>query len=411
MKPTVERYRPIVGDEIVDEIYEIAHPLRNKHIVHLNSTYQGGGVAEILQTLVALMNDVGIRTGWRILHGTPDFFEITKKFHNALQGNDINLTDKKKKIYEETNERFSSFTHLDHDLVFVHDPQPLPLIKFYAKKQPWVWRLHIDISKLNNGGLDLLNYLKSFILRYDAMIVSMEKYKKDMPIRQEVIPPSIDPLSSKNEKLSSQTIDRYLNKFGVDRDKPFITQVSRFDKFKDPEGVLRCYQKVKEKVDCRLVMIGNMASDDPEGESIYRRMITQYGDDPDVIFITATNNVLVNALQTEAACVIQKSLKEGFALTVSEALWKKTPVVASNVGGIPAQIIDGVNGYLVNPKDINMCADRIVKIMQNEKMAAEMGEKGHEIVKKNFLITRHLKDYLLLFGQLLQTKQCDNTPQ
>jgi trehalose synthase len=404
MKPSVESYRKIVGDETIDKIYESAHILREKHIVHINSTYQGGGVAEILHTLVALMNDCGISTGWRILHGTPEFFEITKKFHNALQGSEINLTDRKKRIYEEVNEKFSSFSHFDHDLVFVHDPQPLPLIKFYDKKQPWIWRLHIDISTLNNGGRHLFNYLKSFLLRYDAMIVSMDQYKKDMPLRQEVIQPSIDPLSAKNEKLSQQTIERYLKKFGIDQDKPIITQVSRFDRFKDPEGVLRCYQKIRKEVDCRLVMIGNMASDDPEGEDIYRKMITEYGQDPDIHFITATNNVLVNALQTESSCVIQKSLREGFALTVSEALWKKTPVVASSVGGIPAQIIDGVNGYLVNPKDINTCADRVVRILKDEKMAAQMGEKGHEIVREKFLITRHLKDYLNLFCEFFQCK-------
>jgi trehalose synthase len=400
MRVHLEAYREIVGDNIIDSVYEAAYPIKDRHIVHVNSTYQGGGVAELLNTLVLLMNDIGVDTGWRILHGSPDFFNITKKFHNTLQGSEINLTDKKKRIYEEMNENFSRFTHLDHDLVFIHDPQPLPLIQYYEKNQPWVWRLHIDLSKLNESGQHLFSYLKSFIMRYDAMIVSMESYKKDIPLRQQIIQPSIDPLSAKNEKLSANTIDRYLRKFGIDRDKPLITQVSRFDRFKDPEGVIRVYKKVKEKVDCRLVLIGSMAIDDPESEEIYRRMLRDYGQDPDIVLISATNDILVNALQGESACVIQKSIREGFALTVSEALWKGTPVVGSNVGGIPAQIADGKNGFLVNPTDYEECADRVVRILKDEELAARMGEAGHDVVKERFLVTRHLLEYVRLFNSL-----------
>lgn len=397
MRIRVEAYREIVGDEVIENIYDAAYPLKDKHIVHVNSTYQGGGVAEILNTLVLLMNDAGLNTGWRLLHGTPDFFNVTKKFHNALQGGDINLTVKKKRIYEEINENFASFTHIDHDCVIVHDPQPLPMIQFYDKKQPWVWRCHIDISSLN-GGVDLFNYLKTFILKYDVMVVSMDTYKKDIPVCQEIIQPAIDPLSNKNERLEEKTMDKYLRKFGVDLDKPVITQVSRFDYYKDPEGAIEVYKKVKERVDCRLVLIGSMATDDPESESIYRHMLTEYGDDPDIVLISATNDILVNALQRKSAVVMQKSLREGFALTVSEALWKGTPVVGSNVGGIPAQIDDGVNGYLADPTDYQGFADRIVKLIKDEKLAAEMGANGREKVRERFLVTRHLQDYLKLLN-------------
>jgi trehalose synthase len=398
----LQDYRKIVGDEVIEEIRREVQPIEGKHVVHINSTYQGGGVAELLNTLVLLMNDAGIKTGWRILHGYPDFFIITKKFHHALQGGEINLTERKKNIYESVNEDFSVFTHIDHDCVIVHDYQPLPLIKYSYKKQPWVWRLHVDFSKLSSDGVKLFDYLKSFILDYDAMVVSMDSYKKDIPLRQEVIRPAIDPLSPKNMRLGQQKIDRYLRKFGVETDKPIITQVSRFDRFKDPEGVIKVFKKVREKVDCRLVLVGSMATDDPEGAEIYNNIVREYGEEDDIILISALNHILVNALQTESACVIQKSLREGFALTVSEALWKGTPVVGSNVGGIPAQIIDGVNGYLVEPKNYEMCADRIVKLLSDEKLAAEMGARGREMVKEKFLVTRHLLDYIKLLKNLIK---------
>jgi len=401
MRVHLENYRKIVGEEVIEDIYEKASRVKGKHIVHINSTYQGGGVAEILNTLVLLMEDVGVHTGWRVLHGNPGFFAITKKFHNSLQGAPIHLTDRKKDIYESVNENFSIFTHLDHDLVLVHDPQPLPLINFYEKKQPWVWRLHIDISRLNNGGEQLFSYLKGFILKYDAMVVSMDSYKKDIPLRQEVIRPSIDPLSNKNKPLPKRECEKILSKHGVDLDKPIITQVSRFDRFKDPEGVVKVFKKVRESHDCQLVLIGSMASDDPESEEIYRRMVIDHDKNPDIKIISATNDVLVNALQRVSACVLQKSTREGFALTVSEALWKGTPVVASDVGGIPAQIQDGVNGYLVSPTDYTGCAKRVSKILGDEKLAHTMGVKGKEVVRENFLITRHLRDYLALFDSLL----------
>ncbi|MBD3262351.1 MAG: glycosyltransferase [Candidatus Altiarchaeales archaeon] len=402
MRKHLDDYRQYAGDQVVDEIYDSASTLDGKHVVHVNSTYSGGGVAELLDTLVMLMNDVGLDTGWRILHGTPDFFEITKKFHNTLQGAEINLTNQKKRIYEGINERFSNYTHLYHDCVIVHDPQPLSMIQFYEKKQPWIWRLHIDISNLNQDGEKLFNYFKSFIVRYDAMIVSMDSYKKDIPVDQRVMRPSIDPLSPKNEVLSDQVIDRYLSKFGVDQDKPIICQVSRFDYFKDPEGVVKIFKKVREEIDCRLVLVGSMATDDPESEAIYKHMVKEYGDDPDIEIISALNHILVNALQRRSSVVLQKSLREGFALTVSEALWKGTPVVGSNVGGIPAQIIEGETGFLLDPLDYDGFADRVKMILGDDALSERLGEAGKEHVRNNFLVTRHLKDYFHLFREVIR---------
>ena len=247
----MDDYIPIVGEKIIGNIYQKARKLINKHVVHVNSTAYGGGVAEILNNLVLLLNDTGIDCGWRVLIGGSDFFSVTKKFHNGLQGQSINLSKIKKQIYLETNERFSRFTHLDHDCVIVHDPQPLPLIKYNKKTQPWVWRCHIDITNPNS---ELWNFVKTFILRYDMMIISSDRYKKDdIPIEQRIIHPSIDPLSPKNMDLSEKKINKTLNKFSIPIDKPLITQVSRFDPWKDPEGVLKVFELVKEKVDCRLV--------------------------------------------------------------------------------------------------------------------------------------------------------------
>mgnify|MGYP001197226565 FL=1 len=395
---SIDDYRQLVGDEIVHTIFNKARKVANKHIVHINSTYQGGGVAEMLASLVSLMNDVGIFTGWRILHGSPDFFTITKKFHNALQGDPINMTNMKREIYTDQNEYFSRFTHLNHDLIIVHDPQPLPLIKFYRKRQPWIWRCHVDLS---NPNPELWDFLKSFIIRYDLVIVSNEKYKKkDLPVPQRVHYPTIDPFSPKNMPLDKNTIKKYLNKFGIPNGKPIITQISRFDKWKDPEGVVRVFELVKKQVDCRLVLCGNLATDDPEGQIIYKRLVQKTGDMKDVILILEENNILVNALQSTASVVIQKSLREGFGLTVTEALWKRRPVVASNVGGIPLQIIDGKTGFLVEPDDLEGFARRIIKLLKEPELGQELGENGREHVKKNFLITRNLLDYLNIISEL-----------
>lgn len=399
---SLDDYLPIVGEKVLGEIYQKAHRLINRHIVQINSTAHGGGVAEILNNLIVLLNDIGIDSGWRVLIGPSDFFTVTKKFHNALQGSSINLSDNKKKLYLETNERFSRFTHLDHDCVIIHDPQPLPLIKFHKKKQPWIWRCHIDIT---NPNPQVWNFIKSFILRYDVMIISSQGFKKkELPIKQKLIYPSIDPLSLKNMELSEGIIVKTLNKFKILLDKPLICQVSRFDPWKDPEGVLKVFEIVKEKVDCRLVYCYNMAPDDPEGIFIYNKMkkkAQKYLERGDILFVLGDNQILVNALQRISSVVLQKSIREGFGLTVSEAQWKGTPVVASQIGGIPEQIVDNETGFLVDPQDIAACAEKVIALLKDKKLAEDMGKKAKEFVKKRFLITRHIADYLDLMIEVL----------
>jgi len=399
---SMDDYLPVVGEKVVGNIYQKARKLINKHVVHVNSTAHGGGVAEILNNLVLLLNDTGVDCGWRVLIGTSDFFSVTKKFHNGLQGQSINLSKIKKKIYLETNERFSRFTHLDHNCVIIHDPQPLPLIKYNKKTQPWVWRCHLDITNPNS---ELWNFVKTFILRYDLMIISSNRYKKDdIPIEQRIIHPSIDPLSPKNMDLTEKKMNETLNKFSIPLDKPLITQVSRFDPWKDPQGVLKVFELVKEKVDCRLVFCYNMAPDDPEGIIIYNEMkekAAKYLKSGDVIFVLGDNQILVNTLQRMSSVILQKSTREGFGLTVSEAQWKETPVVASDIGGIPEQVIDNKTGFLVDPYDISGCADKVITLLKDKKLATEMGKNAKEYIKENFLITRHLDDYLQLLTDVI----------
>lgn len=399
MKRSIDEYRKVVGDKELSEIYNKARKLSNKHILHINSTYQGGGVAEILNSLVLMMNDAGIFTGWRILHGTPDFFSVTKKFHNALQGDPINLSEMKKNLYLSCNENFAAFTHINHDCVMVHDPQPLPLIKFYRKRQPWIWRCHIDIS---NPNPELWDYLKPFMLRYDLILVSHEKYKKkDLPVRQEILHPCIDPLSPKNIDLDEDTIKKYLHKFGVPFDKPIICQISRFDKWKDNEGVIKVFELVKQDFDCRLILCGNMAPDDPEGYQIYKRLLKKVAQLKDVLIVMGENQIFVNALQRASKVIIQKSLREGFALTVTEALWKGTPVVASNVGGLPLQVIDGKTGFVLEPMDIKGIANKILKLLKDPELAKEMGCNAKEHVRKNFLVTGNLLKHIDILDEVL----------
>ena len=402
MLRSMEDYIEVVGDEVISSIYKKASKLYDKNIININSTFQGGGVAEILSRMVPMMNYVGVNAGWRILHGNPAFFEVTKKFHNALQGGSINLSQMKRKLYLDVNQEFAVYTHINHDCVVLHDPQPLPLIKFCHKRQPWIWRCHIDLSNPHKG---LWDFLKPYILRYDLVIFSSESYKKkNLPVEQRIIYPAIDPLSLKNRDLSKADILKYIKKAGVPTNKPVITQVSRMDMWKDPEGVLDVYLLVRKKVDCRLLFCYNMASDDPEGMEIYSRVRNKAKDlvdKGDVIFVIGNNDILVNAVQRFSDVMIQKSTKEGFSLTVTEALWKGTPVVASNIGGIPTQIKDGHNGFLIDPYDIKGCADRVVEILKHKSLAKELGKNAKEYVRKNFLTTRLLSNYLDLFLEIL----------
>lgn len=400
---SLDDFRHIVPDETLGEIYARARRLYGKHIVHLNATYQGGGVAEILYSLVLLMNDVGIDAGWRILHGSQEFFEVTKSFHNALQGAKLTLSDRKKSLYLHVNENFARFTHLHHDCVIVHDPQPLSLIKYYRKNQPWIWRCHIDLTEPHQ---ELWDFLKGFVLKYDQMVVSSERYiKDDLPVDQRLMFPAINPLSQKNRDISAKTMHEYITKAGIPTDKPVITQLSRLDPWKDPEGVVDVFARVREEVDCRLVFCYNVASDDPEGLLMYRkvqRKANKYLRTGDIVFVVGNNETLVNAIQRFSTVMIQKSTKEGFCLAVTEALWKGTPVVASNVGGIPIQIEDGKNGFLLDPKDTDGFADRIVRLLKDPKERVHLGERGKEIVRQKFLITRLLSDYLWMLNAVME---------
>ena len=398
----LEDFRTIVPDETLAEIYKRARGLYGKHIVHLNATYQGGGVAEILYPLALLMNDVGIDVGWRILHGSQEFFEITKSFHNALQGAKLNLSERKKRIYLQVNENFSKFTHLHHDCVIVHDPQPLSLIRSYRKSQPWIWRCHIDLTDPHE---ELWDFLKGFLLKYDQVVLSSEKYfKEDLPVDQRLILPAINPLSQKNKDISEKTMIEHITRAGIPTDKPIITQVSRLDPWKDPEGVIDVFKLVKEKVDCRLLFCYNVASDDPEGMRMYykvQRKANKLLKSGDILFVIGNNETLVNSIQRFSSVIIQKSTKEGFCLCVTEALWKGTPVVASNVGGIPSQIVDGKNGFLLEPRDNAGFAERIIHILKHPKEAKNIGENAKETVRQKFLITRLLSDYLYMLNAVL----------
>ncbi len=395
----IEDYVEITGAEAIAAIYAKARPLYRQRVLHVNATYHGGGVAGMLQTIVPLMNEVGLDADWSLLYGEPALFETTKKLHNGLQGEKVTLGEEALAPYLRINKEFARYTPIFHDIVIVHDPQPLPMIRYRDKEGPWVWRCHIDISTPNE---EVWNLLKPYVLRYDAVVVSSESFKKaDLPVKTYVIPPAIDPFSPINRPLSPAEAEAKLAEYGIPQDKPLIVQVSRFDKWKDPLGVLEVFARVKKETDARLVMLGNMASDDPEGPRIYREVTQKANGIADVHLITKTDPLLVNALQRAAAVVLQLSLKEGFGLTVSEALWKGTPVIASRVGGIPLQIEDGKMGFLVAPTDYRAATDRILQILSNPDLAVKLGEAGREHVRAKFLMPRLLTDWLDLIGQVI----------
>ncbi|KXA96833.1 glycosyl transferase family 1 [candidate division MSBL1 archaeon SCGC-AAA259I14] len=392
-------YREFVGESKVSEIYRKATRLSQLHILHINSTYYGGGVAELLRNMTLLLNEIGIDVGWRAIIGSPDFFRVTKKFHNALQGDGIDLTDMKKEVFEEASEDFASFTHVDHDMVVVHNLQPLPLIGCYRRNQPWVWRCHVDLSDPDE---EVWDYLKSFSLAYDQYVFQMDEFAGEgFSDDYKVIRPSIDPLTIKNTELKESTVNKYLDGAEIDRDRPLISQISRFDKWKDPTGVIEVFKRIRDEMDCQLVLIGSMATDDPEGQEVYDRVRREVNGMEDVHIIADAHDIMVNSVQRASDVVLQKSLKEGFALTVSEALWKETPVVGADIGGISTQIVDGENGYLIDPTDYEEVAKKVMDILSDEQLRDEMGKKGRERVRKKFLITRHIEDWLDLWIELL----------
>ncbi len=392
-------YRGIVSDAKISEIHRKSRKLYKKHILHISSTPYGGGVAEILRSIIPLFNDMGLYVGWRTMIGSPDFFRVTKKFHNALQGDDITITHKKTELYEDTNKLFSRFTHIDHDLVVIHDPQPLPIIACYRKRQPWIWRCHIDLSRPHRK---LWNYMKGFILSYDMVVYQMEEFAAHgIPGDFKVIKPSIDPLSMKNMELPKSTIKKYVKRTGVDVKRPLITQISRFDKWKDTEGVIKVFDIIRKEMDCQLLLVGDIALDDPEAQAMYERVLSIVKGSKDVRVILGAHDVMVNAIQRASDVVLQKSIREGFGLTVSEALWKGTPVVASKVGGIPAQVVDGINGYLVRPNDYVGTAKKVMDILSDKNMRKEMGRNAKRHVKENFLVTRHIEEWIDLWVEML----------
>jgi trehalose synthase len=389
--PSVTDYEQFVGPEAIERVQKKAKPLQDLHVAHVNSTYYGGGVATLLAPLSILMNDLGIQTGWRVIQGSPDFFSVTKKMHNALQGGDINLSALKREIYEQVVYENAVRNHLDHDRVIIHDPQPLPMIKHYEKKGPWIWRCHVDLS---NPNPDLWEYLKQFIENYDAVIVSLKEYKQELDLPQVFFCPAIDPFSIKNRKLSSEQIKERLDYYDIPTDLPIITQISRFDRWKDPEGVINAFKIAQKEIDATLVLLGNIATDDPEGEEVYQSLL-DYRDDR-IIILSREDTALVNALQSKAAVVVQKSLKEGFGLTVTEAMFKGTPVIGGNVGGIRYQIEDGINGFLVD--SVEETAQRMIFMIKDKDLRKEMGTKARETVKQKYLMIRLVEDYLNLLS-------------
>ncbi len=392
----VDDFEPIVGSEVIDRVYKKAKTLKHLHVANINSTYYGGGVSELLDSLTLLMNSAGVKTGWRIIQGSPDFFSITKKMHNALQGGEINLSELKKNIYEEVIYENVIRNHLDHNMVIIHDPQPLFMINHYKKHGPWIWRCHVDLSEPNRK---IWNYITPFINQYDAVIMSIQAYKKKIKPPQLFFMPAINPFSIKNKKMSEEEIKERLEHYNIPDDLPLVVQISRFDRWKDPLGVIQAFKQARKEVDATLVLLGNVATDDPEGADVYQSLLKHK--EERIILISQEDTALVNALQSRAAVVLQKSLREGFGLTVAEALWKGTPVIGGDVGGIRFQIKDGENGFLVS--SIKEAAEKIVLLLKNRKLRDSMGKKGREKVKKQFLMLRLLEDYLDLFNSFETT--------
>ena len=391
----IDEYIPIVGESVIDDLKLIAEKLKGKVVQHINSTSVGGGVAEILNRMVPLLRELGVDTRWDLIKGGEQFFEVTKKFHNALHGRQAEINKTDFDIFLETANRNIAELDTSADIVFVHDPQPITLVN-KRKENKWLWRCHIDISEPNQK---VWGFLREFVIKYDAAAFSAPGFSQKLPIRQFLISPSIDPLSDKNKELPPETIDAVLRKYEIPKDKPIITQISRFDRLKDPLGVIEAYLQVKKYNDCRLVLAGGGAADDPEGVKVYEEVKEKAKSDKDIhILLLKQNDLEINALQRASSVIVQKSLREGFGLTVTEALWKAKPVVATNTGGIPLQIKHKYSGLLCH--SVDGAAFAIKQFLNSPEYAKRLGENGREHVRNNFLLTRHLKDYILLFLSL-----------
>jgi trehalose synthase len=391
----LEEYARLLGEGEIEELRALAKPLRGRSIEMINSTAVGGGVAEILTRLLPLGEELGLNMKWDVLTAGEDFFEVTKSFHNALHGEPYHATPRDFEIFKAYNERNRKRLPLDAEFVAIHDPQPVALIEARKKNgNHWVWRCHIDLSHPNQAVWD---FLERFVARYDGSMFSSPEFARKLPIPQYLFYPAIDPLSEKNCELEPEFIAGVLAQYQIDPQRPILTQISRFDRLKDPVGVIRAYRIVKRYFDCQLVLAGGGAPDDPEGAVVLKEVLREAENDPDikVLNLPASAPLEVNALQRASTIVIQKSLREGFGLTVSEALWKKKPVVASAVGGIPAQVIHKQTGLLSH--SVEGAAYQIRFLMSHPEIAAKLGESGHQHVKENFLITQKLKRYLTLF--------------
>jgi trehalose synthase len=395
----IEDYAPIVGEATVRELRLLADRLQGRTIQNINSTAVGGGVAEILSRMIPLLNELGVRAVWDVIKGDEKFFATTKKFHNGLHGVPVEIGPDEYDHFLEVNCDNGAQMNFG-DVVFVHDPQPIALVeRRSALGKNWLWRCHIDFSQPDP---EIWAFLEKFILRYDSAVFSAPAFSQKLPIPQVLISPSIDPLSDKNRELDEKTIDSVFERFGIDRSRPVITQISRFDYLKDPVGVIKAYKLAKEHVDMQLVLAGGGATDDPEGPIIMEQVKAEAEKDKDifVLFLPPASDMEINALQRGSTVILQKSLKEGFGLTVSEALWKGKPTIAGAVGGIPLQIAHKYSGILTH--SVEGTAQWIKQLISAPEYARRLGLNGKEHIRNNFLITRHIKDYLLLFLSLFQ---------
>ncbi len=397
--PPFDAYENIVGAAELDELRFLARELKGKTVKMVNSTAVGGGVAEMLNRLVPLLGELEVPTHWDVITGGNDFFEITKAFHNALHGTPYELTQAAREIFLSYNEQNRQRMQFNEDLIVIHDPQPAALIGARKdSKARWVWRCHIDLS---NPNPQVWGFLRPYIEQFDAAIFSSQSFARQLPIPQYLFYPCIDPLSEKNKDLDEFVVQKVCDEFGVDRSRPIVTQVSRFDRLKDPVGVVQAYKQAKKYVDCQLVLAGGGASDDPEGAMVLKEVKEVAGNDPDIIILDLPPwcALEINALQRASTIVVQKSLKEGFGLTVTEALWKGKPTIAGAVGGIPNQVIHKLTGMLVH--SVEGCAYQIRYLLTHPEFATQMGKNGREHVKENFLMTTNVRRWLLLLRILL----------
>lgn len=400
--PHLDDYESIIGAAQVEALRFLAADVKGKTVKMVNSTAVGGGVAEMLNRLVPLLSELEVPTHWEVITGGNDFFEVTKAFHNALHGTEYELTKNAQEIFLMYNEQNLQRMQFEEEVVVIHDPQPAALIRAKARsKAKWVWRCHIDLSNPNPS---VWEFLRPCIEKYDAAIFSSQSFARQLPIPQYLFYPCIDPLSEKNKELDDSVIQKVCDEFGIDRSRPIVTQVSRFDRLKDPVGVIEAYKLAKKYVDCQLVLAGGGAKDDPEGSVVLQEVKEAAGNDPDIIILDLPPwcALEINAIQRASALVVQKSLREGFGLTVTEALWKGKPTIAGAVGGIPNQIIHKLTGVLVH--SVEGCAFQIRYLLTHPEFARRIGMNGREQVKENFLMTTNVKRWLLLFRILSGSK-------